>query len=110
MKRKATKPAVKPVNYLPPQLPEWKAEDAAATGAFLRTTAGQKLQAHMLCAIVAYNEWATTQPETAHACGRARGFKEHRDFILSLAAAQSSNTETPADTNGTAGALDHLRP
>lgn len=107
---KGAQPLKVPHGVIPPQLPEWTAEDIAALAAFLRSSTGQKLQAYQLSGIAGYFEWATTQEEPLRACGEAQGFKKHRDFILSLAVAQNSKPEQPADTNGTADSLAHLRP
>ncbi len=109
MRKKAEGPKL---GVKPPALGEWRAEDTSALAAFLRTRTGKNLTDHYLAAIAGYNEWATrTKEETPdRACGIAQGFTKAFQFTISLAAAHSSKTEPPADSNGTAGSLDRLRP
>jgi hypothetical protein len=92
-----------------PKQVEWTQEDTGAIRLFLGTTTGAKVRNLLLGNIVSYNEYAANKadPKT---CGEAVGFKTAYSYLISLAGAQSSKSEQPADTNGMAGPLDHLRP
>lgn len=93
-----------------PKAVEWTQEDAASFRNYLKTPSGAKLRHLLLSRVAAFNEWATNQPDTNRACGQAQGFKTAYAYTLSLAEAQIGKSEPPADSNGTAGTLDHLRP
>jgi hypothetical protein len=88
---------------------EWNEQDGQALRAFLATPSGAKVPHLLLARIVQFNEWATVQ-SNPNACGQAVGFKLSYSYLISLATAQSGKSEQPADNNGTAGPLDHLRP
>lgn len=92
-----------------PKHVEWDTADAQSFAAFLRSRTGAKVNHLLLTRIVQFNEWATVQGDQK-SCGQAVGFKTAYSYLISLAGAQSSNPEPPADNNGAAGSLDHLRP
>lgn len=122
MKKKPAKAAVKKglesVNVdLPARSVPWTVEHRQALSAFLRSPVGQVLQNNLMATVAAGAEWAIDQSRfgkspisTDRACGQVQGLRMMFRHILSLAAAQSSTTEPPADTDGTADKLAHLRP
>lgn len=95
-----------------PKLVEWTNDDAAHLDSFLRSVPGAKLRQVMISRCAAMNEYAVTRNphQIIKLAGQAQGCRDMMNLILSCAATNSGKTEQPADTNGTAGQLDHLRP
>lgn len=92
-----------------PKAVEWNEMDAQSFRAFLNTPTGAKLNHILTTRIVQFNDWAAEKADLK-SCGQATGFKMAAAYTFSLAAAHSGKSEPPADNNGAAGTLDHLRP
>lgn len=93
---------------LPKQV-EWRRDDAAALGSFLRSPTGIRLIHLIHSRVVAACEYAADKGDQI-SCGQAQGIRAMNALFNSLATAHSGTSEQPADTDGTADPLAHLRP
>jgi hypothetical protein len=92
---------------LPP--PPWNDFHCNVLAAFLKSDTGIALQTHFQLECITVNGLAVSE-KTEVTPAFARGVKYAVDILISLATAHSGKTEQPADTDGTADPLAHLRP
>lgn len=104
--------AIDPLEMLRAPVPEWLPEDAASLTVFLRTGTGRSLQ-WRFAAVVHQNAIVGCEDSmhTAHSAGRAHGWFEAYQWVLSLSrVARVEATNTDEAPKGEAGFVDQFSP